>query len=520
MDRRDLIGGAVALPAAALLSRLAVAPADAAPPPVHPAAPVVARPAATPFGAVTVHMRARALADQPYKAPTPHLPEYLQHLDYSQYRSIRYKTEKALWRGQGVKFEAEFFHLGFLYNDRVEINEVVNGFARPVAYHPDLFTFGKVRPPTANDLGFAGFRIHYPLNRPDYFDEVCAFLGASYFRAVAKGQGYGLSARGLAIRTADLRGEEFPVFRAFWLERPQPGADTLVIWALLDSESTTGAFRFAIQPGQDTVFDTAMTLYPRVAIAQVGIAPLTSMFYFDANDRSRADDYRAAVHDSNGLHMLTTAGLPLWRPLTNPMTLQFSAFGDPSPRGFGLLQRERAFADYEDLEGHYEKRPSLWVEPHGAWGAGAVDLVEIPTDSETNDNIVAFWRPQQPLAAKSRFDARYRLHWCWSAPIAETLAKVTQTRSGPGHDKGTRLFVVDFAGARLATVPATAKLTARITAKPGKILHPVVEPIDATGHWRLSFELDPGSAKLVEMTARLEGVDAPLSELWLYRWTG
>ncbi len=519
MDRRDLIGGAVALPAATLLARLAIAPADAATPAAQHPAHAPARPAATPFGAITVHDQARALAAQPYKAPTPHLPAYLQHLTYSQYRSIRYKPAKALWRGQGLKFEAEFFHLGFLYGDRVEVNEVVNGQSRPVPYHADLFTFDKVRQPTSDDLGFAGFRIHYPLNRPDYFDEVCAFLGASYFRAVAQGQGYGLSTRGLAIRTADPRGEEFPLFRAFWLERPQPGADTLVIWALLDSESTTGAFRFAIHPGADTVFDTTMSLYPRVALKEVGIAPLTSMFYFDANDRGRADDYRAAVHDSNGLHMLTGAGLPVWRPLANPATLQFSAFGDTDPRGFGLMQRERTLADYQDLEAHYESRPSLWVEPEGAWGPGDVDLVEIPTSREANDNIVAFWRPQQPLAAKSRFDAKYRLHWCWSAPIAETLAKVTQTRSGAGYDKNTRLFVIDFAGEKLKTVPATARITARVTAKPGRILHPVIQPIPGTGHWRLSFELDSGNAKLVEMTARLEGVDAPVSELWLYRWT-
>ena len=515
MQRRDLIAGAAVLPAVALLQRLVTAPAMGALPAVTPAAQA----SGTPFDPTTVHARARALSELPYQAPGGHLPDSLKKLTYSQYRSIRFKPKMALWHGQGLKFEAEFFHRGFLYPDRVEIHEVADGQSRPLAYSRDLFTFGKVPAPAPGDLGFAGFRIHFPLNRPDYFDEVCAFLGASYFRAVAKGQGYGLSARGLTIRTADPAGEEFPIFRAFWLERPMPGADALVIWALLDSPSTTGAFRFAIHPGTDTVFDTAMSLYPRVALKEVGIAPLTSMFYFGPNDRGRADDYRPAAHDSDGLRMLTGRGVPLWRPLANPIKLQFSAFADASPLGFGLMQRERAFADYQDLEAHYEKRPSLWVEPTSGWGPGDVDLVEIPSSSEADDNIVAFWRPKLPLPAKARFDAGYRLHWCWSAPVVETVAKVVQTRIGAGHDKATRLFIIDFAGDRLKTVPTDAKLVARVTARPGHILHPIAEPIDRTGRWRISFELAPGNATLVELTARLMGADAPISEVWLYRWT-
>ena len=225
MQRRDLIAGAAAFPAVALLQQLVTAPAMGAVPAVTPAALA----SGTPFDPTTVRARARALAEQPYQAPAGHLPEFLKKLTYSQYRSIRFKPTMALWHGQRLNFEAEFFHRGFLYTDRVEIHEVADGQSRPLAYSSDLFTFGKVPAPTPGDLGFAGFRIHFPLNRPDYFDEVCAFLGASYFRAVAKGQGYGLSARGLTIRTADPAGEEFPIFRAFWLERPMPGADALVI---------------------------------------------------------------------------------------------------------------------------------------------------------------------------------------------------------------------------------------------------------------------------------------------------
>jgi len=244
----------------------------------------------------------------------------------------------------------------------------------PVAYSTDMFTWEKVKPPTA-DVGFAGFRLQYPLNRIDYYDEVCAFLGASYFRAVARGQGYGLSARGLAIKTADSSGEEFPLFRSFWLERPSPGADSMTVHALLDSQSAAGAFRFVIRPGQETLFDTEVKLYPRVDIAQAGFAPLTSMFFFGPNNQGLADDWRAAVHDTDGLMLRTGHDERIWRPLINPRKLQISAFSDTSPRGFGLAQRARQFTDCQDLEAVYQKRPTLWIEPCGNWGQGIVELV-------------------------------------------------------------------------------------------------------------------------------------------------
>src|SRR5580704_14869388 len=253
-----------------------------------------------------------------------------------------------------------------------------------------MFNLDRLQTKPADDLGFAGFRVHYPLNKPDVQDEVCAFLGASYFRAVARGQGYGLSARGLAIKTGDPGGEEFPLFKSFWLERPAKGSDVVVIHALLDRQSAAAAFRFTLRPGAETDIDTEMALYPRVDLAQTGLAPMTSMFLFDANNRAGFDDYRGAVHDSHGLTMMSGKGERIWRAVTNPKTLQISAFEDAGPRGFGLVQRERNFLDYQDLEAVYEKRPSLWVEPLGDWGEGAVMLVEIPSDREVNDNIVGF----------------------------------------------------------------------------------------------------------------------------------
>jgi glucans biosynthesis protein len=502
MRRRELLFRSAILPAAIALAHATPARAEDQ----------------TPFDGATVRNLAHGLAQQPYKAPDASLPDTLNNLDYQAYRSIRFDPGHALWRGQGGKFTAEFFHRGFLYKQRVDIFEVANGRAAPIRYSPDLFTFDKVKPPT-DDIGFAGFRIHNPINRPDYFDEVAAFLGASYFRAVAKDQGYGLSARGLAIKTADPAGEEFPTFRSFWLERPAKGSNAMVVQALLDSPSAAAAFRFTIRPGVQTLFDTEMALYPRADIATVGIAPLTSMFLFDANDRTRVDDYREAVHDSTGLLIRNGRGEQIWRPLANPRELQISTFSDNGPRGFGLMQRGRQLGDYQDLEAHYEKRPSLWVEPIGDWGEGVVELVEIPTNREINDNIVAFWRPHDPLKAKGEYIVNYRLHWCWSIPSSPPLAEVAGTRVGLSSDQKNRLFVIDFVGGPLKGHRAGALPAIDVGASKGRIENPVVEPNPATGGWRLSFQLDQGSEKVVEMHARLMEGETPLTETWIYRWT-
>lgn len=503
MRRRELLLRSACLPIVAALEG-GVPPARAAD--------------GVPFDSTTVRTLARDLAQHPYKAPDSSLPDTLSKLDYQAYRAIRFDSRQALWRGQKLRFTAEFFHRGSLYKERVDIFEVANGRAVPIRYSPDLFTFDKMTPPTG-DLGFAGFRLHYPINRADYYDEICAFLGASYFRAVAKDQGYGMSARGLAIKTAEPSGEEFPLFRSFWLERPAKGSDTIVVHALLDSESAAAAFRFTIHPGRQTIFDTEMALYPRADITACGIAPLTSMFLFDTNDRTRADDYREAVHDSAGLLIWNGQGEQIWRPLANPRELQISTFMAPGPRGFGLMQRGRNFTDYQDLEAHYEKRPSLWVEPSGDWWPGVIELVEIPTSREINDNIVAFWRPQDPLKAKGEYTLNYRLHWCWSVPSASPLAEVAATRCGLSWDQKNRQFVIDFADGAVKRRGPDVLPAIDIGSSKGKIENPTVERNPSIGGWRLSFQLAQGSEKLVEMHARLMDGETPLTETWLYRWT-
>lgn len=482
---------------------------------------VEAQPAAasagTPFSDSTVRDLARELARQDYKAPDSTLPRGLTDLSYDDYRTLRFNPQAAMWRGDNSDFNVQLFHRGFLYAQKVDLHEVVDRRSRPIPYDPAAFTLGERRAPGAG-FGHAGFRIHHPLNTQGVFDELAVFLGASYFRAVGRGQIYGLSARGLAIKTADAAGEEFPLFRAFWLERPHAGANSVVVHALLDSPSASAAFRFTIRPGDNTVFDVQAVIYPRVALVAAGIAPLTSMYFFAPNDRIGTDDYRNAVHDSDGLMIATSRGEQIWRPLHNPRDLQISQFREVNPRGFGLMQRKRDYASYNDLEAVYERRPSLWVEPIADWGAGQVQLVEIPTDSEVHDNIVAFWRPDQPMRPGEEYNFVYRLHWMPVFPGNPALAQFTETRIG-GAGRTGRLFVLDVAGGRAGEVPPDASPTLDLTHSAGTIRNTVVQRNSQNGGWRVHFELVPGAARLVELRAVLKLGEQPLTETWLYRWT-
>jgi glucans biosynthesis protein len=437
-------------------------------------------------------------------------------LTYDQYRSIRYSAAP-IWTGENRTFTVDLLYPGFIYEVPVNINLVVGRTARRVLFKNDLFDYARDVPLVAGTehAGYSGFRVRAPLNEHAELDEFLVFQGASYFRGVARGQVYGLSARGLAVRTARAEGEEFPVFTDFWIERPAEQAEQIVIHALLQSPSVVGAYSFAVRPGEDTVVDVDATLFPRVELTAFGVAPLTSMFLFDASNRARFDDYRDAVHDSDGLQIVNGNGERLWRPLGNPRTLQVSAFLDDSPKGFGLLQRKRSFADYEDDEARYDRRPSLWVEPGAEWGPGHVELVEIPSDREINDNIVAYWQPREPLRAGAGADFKYRLRFT-SEPLDASLARVVATRVGRSlDDVGRRSFVIDFAGA--GGVPEGVVL--EVTSSAGEIFFARGHVVAETGAYRASFELDPRREDLVELRLALHASGRPWSETWLYRWS-
>jgi periplasmic glucans biosynthesis protein len=475
------------------------------------------------FSAEVADRMASERAKAPFQPPQANLPAAWANLGYDQYRDVRFRMERAIWHGEQRNFEVHLLPSGWLFKNPVDIHIVQDGRSRKLQPDTSLFEFGNLAgaPPPHKAMPFSGFRINGPINRPNLLDEIVVFQGASYFRAVSRGQVYGLSGRGLAIDTGEAKGEEFPAFRSFWIERPPRGAREVVVHALLDSPSTAGAYTFRIAGGAPTTMDVDVRLFPRRDGMRVGVAPLTSMFLFSDIDRARINDFRRAVHDSDGLAIVNAGAEHIWRPLTNPKRLQVSEFLVDGVTGFGLIQRSRNFASYGDLEANYERRPSAWIQPLGWWGKGSVHLVEIPSEEEIHDNIVAYWRPQDPYRKDEIYRFGYRIVWSNDKPVRTDKALVINTSSGLAagaeQKEGAVRYAVDFGGPALGKNSELP--TARLTWSAGTALPPVVQRNPHTGGVRVSFLLRPEGADLVEMRLELRREDQPISEVWLSRWT-
>lgn len=470
--------------------------------------------------------RARALAAAPYQAPDEVLPAPLAEVDYNHYQAIHYLPEHSLWHGEKRGVELRFFHLGFLFKRAVQLAEVVDGIARPIAYDPARFDLGAAGidgSALEAELGYAGFRI---VDHTNPTIDVAAFLGASYFRAVGADKQYGLSARGLAVNAGMETPEEFPFFSHFWFERPSVGASNVVVYALLDSQSCAGAYRFDIAPGASLVMDIDVAIYPRQPIERLGIAPLTSMYQTGENDRRLANDIRPEIHDSDGLSMWSGSGNWIWRPLENPRGVRFNYYMDHNPRGFGLLQRDRDFDHYQDDAVFYERRPGVWIEPKGEWGDGGVVLVELPADNETFDNIVAFWQPkEQPQPGQELLHA-YRLHWGREPPVKPRLASVVATRTGLGGVVGHKRdyfswrFAIDFAGGKLPLLAKDAQVELVVNTSRGTIEIPSARPLSSIDGYRVIFDLRPDdSLDAINLSVYLTLEGMPLTETWFYQYS-
>ena len=498
------------------------------------AAPALAQqnaaPPVNPFRFEDVVRRARELAAVPYEEAAPPLPEPLNRLDFDAYRDMRFRPDRALLGSGGGPFRMQLFHLGFLYLRPVTVNIIRDGVPTPVPYQRELFDYGKnkIERPLPVNLGFAGFRLHYPLNAPQVLDEIIAFLGASYFRFLGRGQRYGLSARGLAVNVEHSEPEEFPYFREFWIEMPRADADRATIFALLDGASVTGAFRFDVYPSRETTLDITATFFPRRSLASVGIASLTSMYFEGENDRRRTDDFRPELHDSDGLLMQSGNGEWIWRPLHNPSRKWVSSFMDANPRGFGLVQRDRLFENYQDLEATYDLRPGYWVEPVGQWGEGFVELVELPTPDETHDNVVAYWRPKQPWEPGQEITLTYRMRAVSSTDAMHPGGKVLNTFQGPARVSGSnapgeathRRFMVDFTGGNLEYYlpdPSQVQLVPSVSA--GQVTHTFLVPNPRIGGFRAAIDvkLEPGQS--TDMRAFLRAGNRALTETWTFPWS-
>jgi glucans biosynthesis protein len=472
---------------------------------------------------------ARERAQTPYQQVRQAMPAELANLDYDGLRDIRFNDDKALWRADGLPYEAKFFHVG-RQSDSVRIHELSATGNKALSYNPADFSFGKNRlqPSRWGDLGYAGFRIHAPLNSPAYKDELVVFLGASYFRALGTGQRYGLSARGLAVDTAGAGGrpEEFPRFTDFWLEKPAADAKQITLYALLDSARMTGAYRFDIRPGEQTVTEVHARVFMRAGagprVATLGLAPLTSMFFFGEN-QPRAGDFRPEVHDSDGLMMATSEGEWLWRPLQNPRAPVATSFAMKGLKGFGLMQRDRLFASYEDTEARYEARPSAWVTPIGDWGPGRVELLQLPTPDETHDNVAAYWVPDRLPQPGESLDFAYQLAWQGDKQQRPPNGWVTQSRRGIGFNRldaqtleQTISYVVDFAGPALDALKEDAPVRAVVSSDTnGRVIESNAYRNPVNRQWRMTLRVqrvDP--ARPVELRAFLQHDNHTVSETW------
>ena len=470
------------------------------------------------FSLDDVSAKAKELAGQKYEAPRSNLPNEFREMKFADYQKIRFRNEKAEWADQNTPFKLSFYHQGMHFDTPVKINEVTADSVNEIKYDASRFDFGdmKLDPKATEQLGYAGFRVLYPINKADKQDEIMTMLGASYFRVVGKGQAYGLSARGMAIDTALPSGEEFPRFTEFWIERPKPGEKQLVIFALLDSPRATGAYRLTLRPGTDTIVDVKSQMYLRDKVSKLGVAPLTSMFLFGANQPSKVLNYRRELHDSSGLSIHAGNGEWIWRPLNNPKHLSVSNFTVENPKGFGLLQRGRDFSHYEDLDDNYDKRPSAWIEPEGDWGKGSVDLVEIPTADETNDNIVAFWSPAVLPKVGEPLEVAYRLHWTLddAAFHSPDSAWVKQTLRSTGDVKQSNLirqpdgsvaYLVDFEGPSLKKLLPDAPVRSQVSVGDNaEVVENSVRYNEHTKGWRLTLRMKIKDAgKPTEMRAAL-----------------
>jgi len=480
------------------------------------------------FSREVVTNAARELAAVPF-TPLETVPEGLRNLSYEQYRRIVYRRGAAIWGGTPTRFSVEMFAPGSVYNTSVRLSVVENGEAFVVPIDDSQFEVRTADIENPEELALmnsvgemleslgrvAGFRLHYPLNTPDINDEFVVFQGASYFRAVSRGQKYGMSARGLAIDVAEPSGEEFPAFTEFWIERPSSRADSIVVHALLDSPRCTGAYRFGIYPDDPTRMDIEATLFARAPLNHVGLGALTSMYMFGEMDRAETPDYRDAVHDSVGLAMLTGGGEYLWRPLQNPRDLQVSSFVDQSPRGFGLAQRDRNFATYQDVDVFYHERPSSWVVPNGDWGAGHVVLVEIPTPFEGNDNIVAYWRPSATIEPGAPFSFSYQLRWPDDTPLPREIARVTRSAYSTKLGTGLPQVVIDYSGLPEGVDVTAIEFHTSISA--GVHLETIGQKLGENAV-RAFVTFDPQGERMAEIRLQPMHQGVVIGETWLFRW--
>jgi periplasmic glucans biosynthesis protein len=481
-------------------------------------------PPSVPFSEDWLDGFARELGDKPYKPFEKRVEPALANLPFDQYNSaILFKEDQGIWRPDGVPFWIEPRHTaGPYYSYPVNLYSVEGAQAFKIPYSANAFEFKApaTRPQNPAQSDFAGFRAFGQLERPNVFKDFLSFLGGTNFHAIGSGMVPGVSARAFAINTGQAGGEDFPLFRSFWFQKPKPADSSLTIYGLFDSQNAAGWLKFVVTPGWNTVIDTEAAIYPRRRIPYAGIAPMASRFFFGPGTPPKRRDYRPRAHDSEALYIVNGAGEQIWRPLLNPERLQFSVFVDKKPKGFGLIQKERYFSSYQDAGEQFEKRPTLWIEPldGNIWNEGSIDLIELPAPDEKNENIVCFWRPKDGLGPGIGHRFRYRMHWCWNPPLESKQAVVTQTRVGE-EKSGANAFIVDFYTGDGCPACGGAPLAPAVAASAGEVRNVSLAPLQAMGGTqRLRFDFVPSGSDPIDLRAHLTANGKPVSDTWIFRW--
>jgi periplasmic glucans biosynthesis protein len=482
--------------------------------------------AATPFSYERLRERAKALSQAPYISPHQTAADVLGKINFDTVQKIKFRGDRSLWNTGPGAYPVRLFHLNEYTTLPVRIHTVTNGAARELIYAADDFDYGTtgLDRQLPQDLGYSGFRL---MDGPAKETDWMAFQGASYFRCAGEEAQYGASARGIAVNTALNVPEEFPRFVEFWLSEPDDGSPVVTIYALLDGPSVTGAYRFDATKDKGAAINVKAELFMRGDIDRLGVAPLTSMFWYNDADRRLATDWRPAIHDSDGLALRTGTGERVWRPLLNPTSVRTNSFVDANPQGFGLMQRNRDFAAYEDDGAFYNRRPSIWVEPVGDWGEGAVQLVEIPTIDEIHDNIVAYWQPKAPAKRGDELAFSYKLYFSNDEPNPpDNLGRVVATRTGAGgvpgrpesEDTAKRKYVIDFSGGPLDDMAQRFDVTPVVSTSRGKVDNAYVIKVVGTDKWRALFDLSPEGGEPIDLRCYLRLDDKTLTETWLYQY--
>lgn len=465
--------------------------------------------------------KVKELLSKPYKESKKSITKNLAELNYDKYKKIRFLPEKSIWREEGSRFQLQFLHPGYIYDYNVLINEVRNSKIYPIYYNSSYFDFSAIqmKENTLNEIGFSGFKIHYPINTEEHTDEFVVFQGASYFRSVSQYQFYGLSARGLATNTAMPYPEDFPIFKEFWIKKPSTKDESIKVYALMDGKSVVGIYEFEFFPGKvtETLVKAEITL--RKEVDRLGIAPLTSMYWYGENSEANHPSAYPEVHDSDGLLILNANDEWIWRPLENPKKPTINSFSSENVKGFGLLQRDREFSSYEDSEMKYHLRPGAWIQPNGNWGKGSVQLYRIPTKQDSDDNIGTFWVPEEMPKVGEPYTFSYKIFWINQNPNDKTIADVIATRVKPiPKELDSFLYQIDFKGGKLKGNELASELEAVITSsEQGLISDITILKVPETDKWRCSFKLTvKANGKPIELKAFLKKDDSVVTESWTY----